>query len=92
MPLDETLETYGHFVREADTLGLAYITLVRYAAKLDGVIDGKSHRLRRPSTPIFRSLLTLTRQTTRNAARRPRIIPSLDQAYFCPPQCRRVTL
>jgi len=40
MPLDETLKTYGHFISEADKLGLAYVCLVRYAAKLDPVIDG----------------------------------------------------
>lgn len=41
MPLEDTLETYGHFIRKADELGLAYITLVRYAAKLDSIIDGE---------------------------------------------------
>jgi len=41
MPLDETLKTYGHFCREADKMGLAYVCLVRYASKLDAVFDGK---------------------------------------------------
>jgi hypothetical protein len=42
MPLDETLATFTHFIAQADTLPLAYIALVRYAAKLDPVIDGKT--------------------------------------------------
>lgn len=41
MPLDETLKTYGHFISEADKMGLAYVCLVRYAAKLDATFDGK---------------------------------------------------
>ena len=41
MSLEDTIETYSHFIKEADTLGLAYICLVRYAAKLDVEFDGK---------------------------------------------------
>src|SRR6266567_4451631 len=41
MPLQDTLETYTHFIREADELGLAYITLLRYSEKYDFPIDGK---------------------------------------------------
>ena len=42
MSLEDTLETYGHFVKKADEMGLAYIILVRYAAKLDATFDGKA--------------------------------------------------
>lgn len=41
MPLQETLDTYTYFVSEADKLGLAYITLVRYVAATDVEYDGK---------------------------------------------------
>ncbi|KAI5114701.1 hypothetical protein M0805_002282, partial [Coniferiporia weirii] len=41
MPIEDTLETYSHFIKEADAMGLAYICLVRYAKKLDSTFDGK---------------------------------------------------
>lgn len=41
MPLDETIETYAYFIKEADKMGLAYICLVRYAAKLEVTFDDK---------------------------------------------------
>ncbi|KAI5118410.1 hypothetical protein M0805_002862 [Coniferiporia weirii] len=41
MTLEDTLETYSHFIKEADALGLAYICLVRYAPKLDITINGE---------------------------------------------------
>ncbi|KAF8997115.1 hypothetical protein BDQ17DRAFT_1248994 [Cyathus striatus] len=41
MPLEDTIETYSYFIKEADKLGLAYIELMRYSAKLDVVVDGK---------------------------------------------------
>ncbi|KAH8116735.1 FMN-linked oxidoreductase [Phellopilus nigrolimitatus] len=41
MTIKDTLETYSYFIKEADALGLAYICLTRYAAKMDQIIDGK---------------------------------------------------
>ncbi|KAJ3980732.1 hypothetical protein F5890DRAFT_1419027 [Lentinula detonsa] len=41
MPLEETIETFTHFITEADKLGIAYIDLVRYVDQLDPVFDGK---------------------------------------------------
>ncbi|KAF7324895.1 Oxidored-FMN domain-containing protein [Mycena kentingensis (nom. inval.)] len=41
MPLQETIETFGYFVREADKLGLAYISLMRYDARKDPIINGQ---------------------------------------------------
>ena len=41
MPLDETLETFSYFISEADKLGIAYVTLLRYVETSDPVIDGK---------------------------------------------------
>lgn len=40
MTLEDTLETYSYFIKEADALGLAYILLVRYVAKLDYTFHG----------------------------------------------------
>ena len=42
MTLEDTIETYSHFINKSETLGLAYICLVRYAAKLDPEFDGKT--------------------------------------------------
>ena len=49
MPLDETIETFSHFIKEADALGLAYLCLVRYAEKLEVKFDGM------PFYPCFSS-------------------------------------
>ncbi|KAJ7118736.1 hypothetical protein C8R44DRAFT_878292 [Mycena epipterygia] len=40
MPLQETIDTFGYLLREADKLGLSYVTLVRYSAGLDPEYDG----------------------------------------------------
>lgn len=42
MPLQETLDTFSYFISEADKLGLAYITLIRYFESFDPIIDGTS--------------------------------------------------
>ncbi|KAH6918059.1 flavoprotein NADH-dependent oxidoreductase [Coprinopsis sp. MPI-PUGE-AT-0042] len=41
MPLEETLETFRYLISEADKLGLAYITLLRYNPMHDLEFDGK---------------------------------------------------
>ncbi|KAJ6606453.1 flavoprotein NADH-dependent oxidoreductase [Mycena vulgaris] len=41
MPLQETIDTFGYLLREADKMGLSYVTLVRYAESLDPEYDGK---------------------------------------------------
>ena len=63
MPLDDTVATYGHLLREIDQLGLAYVALVRYSAYLDPVIDGTprgtphdvlaTHAAALAHTPVF---------------------------------------
>ncbi|KAJ7491282.1 hypothetical protein FB451DRAFT_637246 [Mycena latifolia] len=40
MPLQETIDTFGYLLREADKLGLSYITLVRHSDALDPEFDG----------------------------------------------------
>ncbi|KAJ7915490.1 flavoprotein NADH-dependent oxidoreductase [Mycena leptocephala] len=41
MPLQETIDTFGYLLREADKLGLSYVTLVRYSAGSDVEYDGQ---------------------------------------------------
>ena len=41
MPLQDTLDTFGYIIEEADKLGLAYFSLLRAVSKLDVVFDGK---------------------------------------------------
>lgn len=41
MPLDETIDTFSYFVKEADKLDLAYICFLRYLELFDVVIDGR---------------------------------------------------
>ena len=41
MPIKDTLETFGYFIKEADKLKIAYIILVRYDASQAPVFDGK---------------------------------------------------
>ncbi|KAF7298568.1 Oxidored-FMN domain-containing protein [Mycena indigotica] len=41
MPLEETIATFGYLLKEVDTRGLAYVSIVRYNAQKDAVYDGK---------------------------------------------------
>ncbi|KAF7364179.1 Oxidored-FMN domain-containing protein [Mycena sanguinolenta] len=41
MPLQDTIDTFGHLLREAEALGLSYVALLRYLPLLDPEIDGK---------------------------------------------------
>ncbi|KAK7038326.1 Artemisinic aldehyde Delta(11(13)) reductase [Favolaschia claudopus] len=41
MPLQETIDTYGHFLTEVDKMGLAFVAFTRYSDLLDPVFDGK---------------------------------------------------
>jgi hypothetical protein len=41
MPLDETKETFGYLLKEAEKLDLAYICFLRYTEDFDAVIDGR---------------------------------------------------
>ncbi len=42
MPLEETVETFTHFITEIDKLGIAYIDIMRYVEIMDPIIDGTS--------------------------------------------------
>ena len=43
MPLQDTLDTFGYLIREANKLKLAYIILVRYDPSQDPAFDGEFH-------------------------------------------------
>ncbi|KAJ6462429.1 hypothetical protein C8R45DRAFT_841585 [Mycena sanguinolenta] len=63
MPLQDTIDTFGHLLREADTLGLSYVCIMRYMSLLDPEINGKRRAIQfdvletlrpfLPKTPIF---------------------------------------
>ena len=40
MPLDETIETFGYLLKEAEKLDLAYFCLLRYTEAFDATING----------------------------------------------------
>jgi 2,4-dienoyl-CoA reductase-like NADH-dependent reductase (Old Yellow Enzyme family) len=60
MPLDETIATFGHFLREADGFNLAYITLIRYLSSFDIEIDGKKRATRHDVPSTFRPFIKNT--------------------------------
>ncbi|KAH7889993.1 hypothetical protein F5I97DRAFT_620641 [Phlebopus sp. FC_14] len=55
MPLQENIDTFKYFIREADELDLAYIALVRYYALFDPVIDGKARAMVHDVLESYRS-------------------------------------
>ncbi|KAF7340099.1 Artemisinic aldehyde Delta(11(13)) reductase [Mycena venus] len=60
MPLQETIETFSYLFREADKLGLAYVTLMRYSELYDPERDGKRHAPRHDVLATYRPLLAHT--------------------------------
>ena len=41
MPLNETIETYGYLLKEAEKLDLAYFCFLRFTEDFDAVIEGR---------------------------------------------------
>ncbi|KAJ7739648.1 flavoprotein NADH-dependent oxidoreductase [Mycena maculata] len=60
MPLQETIDTFGYLLREANKLGLSYVTLVRYSAASDPEIDGKKRATEHDVVATFSPFLTNT--------------------------------
>ncbi|KAK7042783.1 Oxidored-FMN domain-containing protein [Favolaschia claudopus] len=60
MPLQETIDTFGYFLTEADKLGLAYITLSRYNPFLDLEFDGKKRATQHDVVETFTPFLKNT--------------------------------
>ncbi|KAJ6626992.1 hypothetical protein B0H10DRAFT_1997573 [Mycena sp. CBHHK59/15] len=57
MPLQETLDTYKYFIREADKLQLSYIVLMRYSPSLDAEYDGKKRATVHDVLAAYRPLI-----------------------------------
>jgi 2,4-dienoyl-CoA reductase-like NADH-dependent reductase (Old Yellow Enzyme family) len=55
MPLDETLATFSHFVKEVNALDLAYVCLVRYWAEMDPKRRGTDHDVIEAYSPLITS-------------------------------------
>lgn len=72
MPLDDTLATYSYLISELDKLNIAYITLVRYAAKLDVEYDGETHT-------VFYIYLAIAQQSS------PQVYSALRNTPFSSP-------
>ncbi|KAJ7200112.1 hypothetical protein GGX14DRAFT_572228 [Mycena pura] len=60
MPLDETIATFGYLLREADKLGLAYVTLLRYHEFFDLEVDGKRRATKHDVLETFHPFLQST--------------------------------
>ncbi|KAF8134750.1 hypothetical protein K438DRAFT_1997579 [Mycena galopus ATCC 62051] len=60
MPLQDTIETFGHLLREVNNIGLSYVTLVRYNAEDDPEFDGKKRGTPHDVVEAFRPFLTKT--------------------------------
>ncbi|KAF8181209.1 hypothetical protein K438DRAFT_1602004 [Mycena galopus ATCC 62051] len=60
MPLQDTIETFGYLLREANRLGLAYVTLVRYNPLRDPEFDGKKRATPHDVLETFRHFLPTT--------------------------------
>ncbi|KAJ7771651.1 flavoprotein NADH-dependent oxidoreductase [Mycena metata] len=60
MPLQDTIDTFGYLLREADKLGLSYVTLVRYSPSQDPVIDGEHRATKHDVVATFSPFLTKT--------------------------------
>ncbi|KAJ7812640.1 flavoprotein NADH-dependent oxidoreductase [Mycena olivaceomarginata] len=60
MPLDDTIATFGHLLREVDKLGLAYVALVRYNLLRDPEFDGEKRATPHDVVVTYRHFLTTT--------------------------------
>ncbi|KAF5356476.1 hypothetical protein D9757_012472 [Collybiopsis confluens] len=57
MPLDETIETYKHFISEADKLGIAYFDVVRYVPAFDVEFEGKKRATPHDAIDIYKPIV-----------------------------------
>ncbi|KAJ7138182.1 flavoprotein NADH-dependent oxidoreductase [Mycena epipterygia] len=60
MPLQDTIETFGYLLRQANQLGLSYVALVRYSAWLDPEFDGKKRGTPHDVVETFSPFLSQT--------------------------------
>ncbi|KAJ7090403.1 hypothetical protein B0H15DRAFT_838503 [Mycena belliarum] len=60
MPLQDTVDTFGYLLREISTLGLAYVTLMRYTPMTDPEFDGKKRATQHDVIATFAPFLSNT--------------------------------
>ncbi|KAF8181248.1 hypothetical protein K438DRAFT_1768079 [Mycena galopus ATCC 62051] len=60
MPLQDTIDTYGHLLREVNKLGLSYVTLTRYNTWTDPEFNGKKRSTPHNVIETFSPFLTKT--------------------------------
>ncbi|KAJ7813904.1 hypothetical protein B0H14DRAFT_3749155 [Mycena olivaceomarginata] len=60
MPLQDTIDTFGHLLREVNKLNLAYVALMRYSPFLDPEYDGKKRATQHDVVETYSPLLTNT--------------------------------
>ncbi|KAF8146636.1 flavoprotein NADH-dependent oxidoreductase [Mycena galopus ATCC 62051] len=60
MPLQDTIDTYSHLLREVNKLGLSYVTLTRYNAWTDPEFNGKKRGTPHDVVETFSPFLTNT--------------------------------
>ncbi|KAF5371703.1 hypothetical protein D9758_003413 [Tetrapyrgos nigripes] len=60
MPLEDTVETFGYLLTEADKLGLAYFQVLRYHKSTDEFRDGKGVGLNHDTIKIYKPFLKKT--------------------------------
>ncbi|KAJ7136187.1 hypothetical protein C8R46DRAFT_614051 [Mycena filopes] len=60
MTLQDTIDTFGHLIREADKLSLAYVALMRYTPMMNSEFDGKKTAPEHDVIATFRPLITKT--------------------------------
>ncbi|KAF7364076.1 Artemisinic aldehyde Delta(11(13)) reductase [Mycena sanguinolenta] len=60
MPLQDTIDTFGHLLREVENLGLSYVTFMRYLAFTDVEFDGKLRATQHDVVETFSPFLTHT--------------------------------
>ncbi|KAJ6492036.1 hypothetical protein C8R45DRAFT_867538 [Mycena sanguinolenta] len=60
MPLQDTIDTFGHLLRESEALGLSYVALVRYNPWTDPEFDGKKRATQHDVVETFRPFLAKT--------------------------------
>ncbi|KAJ7812635.1 hypothetical protein B0H14DRAFT_3752193 [Mycena olivaceomarginata] len=60
MPLQDTIDTFGHLLREVNKLNLSYVVLMRYSPMLDLEFDGKKRATQHDVVATFAPFLTNT--------------------------------
>ncbi|KAJ7090996.1 hypothetical protein C8R44DRAFT_835902 [Mycena epipterygia] len=60
MPLQETVDTFGHLLREVNKLCLSYVTLARYNPAMDAEFDGKKRATPHDVVTTYSPFLTGT--------------------------------